>query len=56
MLAGLHNGTAEYAQKMIEKGFNLVTVGADQRFMSAGAKAAIEKIKGTKKSSETKGY
>jgi hypothetical protein len=24
--------------------------------MSAGAKAAVEKIKGTKKSSETKGY
>ena len=56
LLAGIHNGTVDYAQKMISKGFNLVTVGADQRFMSAGAKSAIEKIKGTKKSSETKGY
>ena len=56
LLAGIHNGTVDYAQKMITKGFNLVTVGADQRFMSAGAKAAVEKIKGTKKSSETKGY
>ena len=56
LLAGIHNGSAEYAQKMISKGFNLVTVGADQRFMSAGAKTAIEKIKGTKKGSETKGY
>ena len=41
---------------MITKGFNLVTIGADQRFMSSGAKAVIEKIKGTKKESESKGY
>ena len=56
LLAGIHNGSAEYAQKMISKGFNLVTVGADQRFMSSGAKAAIEKIKGTKKKEDSKGY
>ena len=35
----------EYAQKMINLGFKLVTIGADQRYMSAGAKAAIDKIK-----------
>jgi 4-hydroxy-2-oxoheptanedioate aldolase len=29
LLAGLHNGTAEYANKMIKKGFDLVTVGSD---------------------------
>jgi len=56
LFAGIHNGTAEYAKKMIEKGFNLVTVGSDQRFMSSGAKTAIEKIKGTKKGSDSKGY
>ena len=56
LLAGIHNGSADYAQKMIKKGFNLVTVGSDQRFMSTGAKSAIEKIKGTKKSPESKGY
>ena len=33
LLAGLHNGTAEYAQKMIDKGFNLVTVGSDSRYI-----------------------
>tara|TARA_B100000989_G_scaffold276286_1_gene236457 strand:+ start:575 stop:727 length:153 start_codon:yes stop_codon:yes gene_type:complete len=49
-------GQLEYAQKMISKGFNLVTIGADQRFMSSGAKAAIEKIKGTKKKEDSKGY
>jgi 4-hydroxy-2-oxoheptanedioate aldolase len=56
LLAGIHNGTAEYAQKMISKGFNLVTVGSDQRFMSGGAKVAIEKIKGKQKKEESKGY
>ena len=56
LFTGIHNGSAEYAQKMISKGFNLVTVGSDQRFMSAGAKSAIEKVKGLKKGSDAKGY
>ena len=56
ILSGIHNASPEYAKEMIGLGFNLVTVGADQRFMSSGAKAAIEKIKGTRKGSESKGY
>ena len=55
LLAGLHNGTAEYAQKMIDKGFNLVTVGSDSRYITAGAKADIKILKGIK-GSKTKGY
>ena len=30
---------------MINKGFQLVTIGSDQRYMSVGAKEAIGKIK-----------
>ena len=56
LLAGIHNGSAEYAQKMIQRGFNLVTVGSDQRFMSSGAKTSIEKLKGVKKGPDVKGY
>ena len=41
---------------MISKGFNLVTVGSDQRFMSSGAKSVIESIKSIKKGKESKGY
>jgi len=41
---------------MVSIGFNLVTVGSDQRFISSGSKVAIEKIKGTKKESDSKGY
>jgi len=55
LLAGLHNGTAEYAKKMLSKGFNLVTVGSDSRFIAAGAKSDLEKLKGIK-GSKSKGY
>ena len=55
LLAGLHNGTAEYAQKMINKGFNLVTVGSDSRYIASGSKSDLEKLKGIK-GSKSKGY
>lgn len=35
--AGIHNGTAAYAKKMIAAGFDLVTVGSDARFMALEA-------------------
>jgi 4-hydroxy-2-oxoheptanedioate aldolase len=56
LLAGLHNGTTEYAQKMIDKGFNLVTVGSDSRYIASGAKADLEKLKGKKKGPDSKSY
>ena len=55
IIAGIHNMKADYADKMIKKGFQLVTVGSDQRFMSAGAKDSVSKFKDIK-SKETKGY
>ena len=55
LLAGLHNGTPEYAQKMIDKGFNLVTVGSDSRYIAAGAKLDLELLKDIK-SLKSKGY
>mgnify|MGYP003982013755 CR=1 FL=1 len=56
LLAGIHNGSVDYAEKMISKGFNLVTIGSDQRFMSSGAKSVVERIKGKKKNTDSKGY
>jgi len=55
LFAGLHNGTPEYAQKMLDKGFNLVTVGSDSRYIAAGAKTDLQKLKGFK-GSQSKGY
>ena len=34
---------------MIKKGFQLVTIGTDQRFMTAAAKAALSKLEKIKK-------
>ena len=41
---------------MIDKGFNFVTIGADQRAMSSGAKAIVEKMKGPIKKEESSTY
>jgi len=56
IFAGIHNGTPEYALKMIDKGFNFVTISSDQRTMGTGAKAEIEKIKGSSNKEESKSY
>ena len=56
IFAGIHNGTPEYANKMIEKGFNFVTVGSDQRSIGADAKNIVEKIKGSSNKEESKTY
>ena len=45
LVAGIHNATPEYARKMIDIGFQIVTVGSDKIFMSEGAKSIITKLK-----------
>ena len=56
IFAGIHNGTPEYALKMIDKGFNFVTIGADQRSMSTDARAIVKKMKGSTDKEESKAY
>ena len=56
IFAGIHNGTPEYATKMIEKGFNFVTIASDLRALSAGAKSVVDKMKGSVKKEETGTY
>ena len=56
IFAGIHNMSAEYAQKMIDKGFQFVTIGSDIRYMTTGAKKDIEKLKGVSKISDSKTY
>ena len=45
IIAGIQNGQPEYAEKMIKKGFQFVTIGSDQRYMTGAAKNALSKIK-----------
>jgi 4-hydroxy-2-oxoheptanedioate aldolase len=46
LFAGLHNGTAAYAAKMIDKGFRFITIANDSGLM---AKAAREAVQATRK-------
>ena len=56
IIAGIQNGQLEYADKMIKKGVQLVTIGSDQRYMSGAAKTALSKLKKDKKEDAGKGY
>ncbi len=56
IIAGIQNGEAEYAEKMIKKGFQLVTIGSDQRYMTAASKTALSKLKKDKEKNTSKGY
>lgn len=46
VFAGIHTGSAEYAQKMLALGFNLVTVMSDARLMVAAAKKVLLQTRG----------
>lgn len=46
LVAAIHNGSAAYARSMIEKGFRLVTVGSDARFIASGAAATLAEVRG----------
>ena len=54
--AGIHNATAEYAQQMIDIGFNLVTVGTDQSSLSTASKLDVSKLKNVDNKNKLKTY
>ena len=56
LIAGIQNGHPEYAEKMVKKGFQLVTIGSDQRYMTAASKAALSKLKKDQDKDTGKGY
>jgi 4-hydroxy-2-oxoheptanedioate aldolase len=39
---GVHTNSMAYSQKMLDRGFDLVTVGSDSRYMGAGRREASE--------------
>ena len=47
LVAGIHNATPEYAKKMIDLGFQIVTVGSDKIFMDDCGKSIVSKLKKT---------
>jgi 4-hydroxy-2-oxoheptanedioate aldolase len=45
VFAGIHNGTPEYAQRMIAKGFRFVTIASDARLMASASQQALTKMR-----------
>ena len=56
VVAGIHNGTPESAQKRIAKGFQFVTISSDARLMAAGAQQIISKMRASKMAASTGTY
>jgi 4-hydroxy-2-oxoheptanedioate aldolase len=46
-VAGLHTGSPAYARRMIEKGFQFVTVQTDAAYLETEARRVIEAVKQT---------
>ena len=46
VVAGIHNATADYALKMVAKGFQFVTVASDSRLMAAAAQQVVAAMRG----------
>ena len=56
-IAGIHNGTTQYAKEMIDLGFKLVTISSDFRSMSTHAQSVIDDMKEkTKDSNQSEAY
>jgi 4-hydroxy-2-oxoheptanedioate aldolase len=56
IIAGIQNEQPEYAEKMIKKGFQLVTIGSDKKYMTDGSKTALELLKKYQFKKLVKGY
>ena len=53
---GLHNGTAPYAVRMIDMGFQFVTVQSDAGILRNAATAIVAEIKGGAAKIDTSSY
>ena len=47
VVAGIHNSTAAYALRMIEEGYQLVTLASDSRFLAAKAAEEVAAVRKT---------
>jgi 4-hydroxy-2-oxoheptanedioate aldolase len=45
VVAGIHNATATYAQKMVAAGYQFVTLASDSRFLAAKAAEEVATVR-----------
>ena len=55
-IAGIHNGTSEYAKEMIKIGYKFVTVSSDFRSMSTYAQQILNEMKNFNDGNSSTGY
>ena len=55
-IAGIHNGTTEYAKEMIALGYQFVTISSDYRAMSSFAQNIVKEMKEIKEIKESSSY
>ena len=55
-IAGIHNGSTNYAKEMISLGYQFVTISSDFRAMSTYAKKIIDEMKGEKNNKNITSY
>lgn len=55
-VAGIHNGSTGYARRMIEKGFQFVTIGSDMRLLASAAAAVVGEMKKTQAPTAPRAY
>ena len=46
VVAGIHNATAAYARRMIDRGYRFVTVLSDARILAAAARGIVDDVRG----------
>ena len=55
-IAGIHNGTTQYAKEMIALGYQFVTISSDYRAMSSFAQNVVKEMKEIKEIEESSSY
>jgi len=56
VVAGIHNGTPEFALRRIEKGFQFVTIASDARLIASGSQQVLGKMRDGMPASAATGY
>ena len=55
-IAGIHNGTTQYAKEMIDLGYKFITISSDFRSMTASAQKIVNDMKNLVQQQEDKTY
>ena len=55
-IAGIHNGTTEYAKEMIALGYQFITISSDFRAMSSSAQKIVDEMKDKKSNNKNSTY